>query len=126
MAYFGYFKLWPVFYPMAFELSCIFYLTGLKIYYEIIAPTAAAPADGIADLEKNDGDRVGRSATVQAEVTPSTSLEDGNGVAKAELTPSISLRVEGGSGVAVVSDAAGIPGKGAGREGTDRAGAEQA
>ena len=56
------------FHPMAFELSCIFYLTSLKIYIEVIAPKAAA-AD-IVDVELSNSDRVGRSATVQEELKP--------------------------------------------------------
>ena len=35
MVYYAHFRLWPVFYPMAFEFSCLLYLTGLKIYYEV-------------------------------------------------------------------------------------------
>lgn len=35
MIYYAHFRLWPVFYPMAFEFSCLVYLTGLKTYYEV-------------------------------------------------------------------------------------------
>lgn len=35
MIYYAHFRLWPVFYPMAFEFSCLMYLTGLKVYYEV-------------------------------------------------------------------------------------------
>lgn len=35
MVYYAHFELWPVFYPMAFEFSCLLYLTGLKIFYEV-------------------------------------------------------------------------------------------
>ena len=91
---------------MAFELSCIFYLTSLKFYYEIIAPTAEAqPTAGTSDLELNDSDRVGRPATVQEELKAGLSLQ-------------------GGNGTAVGSDA-GTPGKDAGGGGGDRADAEQ-
>ena len=60
MAYLLHFELWPVFCPILFELVCIIYLACLKIYYEIIAPKAAAPTA--------DGNRVGRQSTVQAEL----------------------------------------------------------
>lgn len=34
MVYYGYYELWPVFYPMTVELLCVIYLTFLKIYFE--------------------------------------------------------------------------------------------
>lgn len=37
MIYYAYFGLWPVFCPVAVELTCILYLTALKIYLENIA-----------------------------------------------------------------------------------------
>ena len=97
MAYFLYFELWPIFYPMAFDLSCIFYLTSLKIYFEAIAPKSAA-AD-IVDVELNNSDRVGRSATVQEEVKPSLSLQSGSGVAVGSDTAKLG-KGTGGGGVA--------------------------
>ena len=35
VVYSAHFSLWPVLYPMVFEFSCLLYLTGLKIYYEV-------------------------------------------------------------------------------------------
>lgn len=106
MAYFGYFMLWPVFYPMAFELSCIFYLTWLKIYFEIIAPRAETPTTAdTSDLELNNSERAGRSATVQEE-------------------PKASISLQGSNGTAIGSDA-GTPDKDAGGGEPGRAGAEQ-
>lgn len=79
MAYFVYFQLWPVFYPMAFELTCIFYLTGLKIYYEVLAPPA--PTTDAAEVEINgSSDRFGQSAaTDRPKLTRSVSLKSGQG-----------------------------------------------
>lgn len=34
LVYYGHYELWPVFYPMTVELSCVVYLTFLKIYFE--------------------------------------------------------------------------------------------
>lgn len=114
MAYFVYFELWPVFYPMAFELSCIFYLTYLKIYYEVLSPKA--PTTDTADLELNDIDRVGGSASVQeGGLKPSLSLKSGNGGTAV------------GSDAGKVGEDISVEDRAGGGEGADaRAGAEQA
>ncbi|CAM9601799.1 unnamed protein product [Ectocarpus sp. 8 AP-2014] len=44
MIYYFHFRLWAVFYPMAFEFSSLMYLTGLKIYYEVCLGNVAPPS----------------------------------------------------------------------------------
>lgn len=79
MAYFLYFQLWPVFYPMAFELTCIFYLTGLKVYFEVLIPPASTT--DASELEiKGSIDRFGQSAaTGRPKLTRSVSLRSAKG-----------------------------------------------
>ncbi|CAN0038713.1 unnamed protein product [Ectocarpus fasciculatus] len=35
LIFYGHFRLWTVFYPLAFEFSSIVYLTSLKVYFEV-------------------------------------------------------------------------------------------
>lgn len=51
IAYDLYFGLWPIFFPALFELSCLLYLTGLKIYFEQIR--SPAPAEEKGESRKN-------------------------------------------------------------------------
>lgn len=34
MVFFGHHEMWHIFFPIGFEVSCLVYLTGLKIYFE--------------------------------------------------------------------------------------------
>ncbi|CAM9270534.1 unnamed protein product [Ectocarpus sp. 8 AP-2014] len=53
MIYYFHFRLWAVFYPMAFEFSSLMYLTGLKIYYEVCLGNVAPPEELPPLLEAN-------------------------------------------------------------------------
>lgn len=64
MVYYAYFNLWEVFVPISIELSCILYLTALKIYFEHLAPkrsdssavvTENMPLSYQKDLSKSTG-----------------------------------------------------------------------
>lgn len=47
MLYYAYFRLWPVFIPMAFEVMCILYLTCYKVYLEVIKPRRKKRTEGL-------------------------------------------------------------------------------
>lgn len=55
IAYDLYFELWPIFFPAVFELACLLYLTGLKIYFEEIrSPEEAEAWDLRKDTRSSD------------------------------------------------------------------------
>ncbi|CAM9594573.1 unnamed protein product [Ectocarpus fasciculatus] len=60
MIYYFHFRLWAVFYPMAFEFSSLMYLTGLKIYYEVCLGRAAPPDELPSLFDASHSSRVGR------------------------------------------------------------------
>ncbi|CAN0428690.1 unnamed protein product [Ectocarpus sp. 12 AP-2014] len=60
MIYYFHFRLWAVFYPMAFEFSSLMYLTGLKIYYEACLGNVAPPEELPSLFDASRSGRIGR------------------------------------------------------------------
>ncbi|CAM9837780.1 unnamed protein product [Ectocarpus sp. 4 AP-2014] len=60
MIYYFHFRLWAVFYPMAFEFASLMYLTGLKIYYEVCLGNVAPPQELPTLFDASRSGRIGR------------------------------------------------------------------